>query len=124
MRIITLKYFQTCLFLPLKPGFLLLNLSFYQIEVIGTMLGFTLRRHTLVRTSIPIVRDERGHKRITQGLHEFICPLSLNPLRRCQLIAFHFAKDLMGNANHLQSPSPMFVHIRLISFYRKSLLIP
>lgn len=124
MHIIALKYFQTCLFLPLKPGYLLLNLSFYQIEVIGTMLRFTLRRHTLVRTSIPIVRDELGHKRITQGLHEFICPLSLNPLRRYQLIAFHFAKGLMGNANHTQSPSPMCVHIRLVSFYRKSLLIP
>ena len=124
MCIIAIKYFQTCLFLPLRPGFLLLNLSFYQIEVIGTMLGFTLRRHTLVRTSIPIVRDELGHKRITLGLHEFICPLSFNTLKRCQLIAFHFAKGLMGNANHIQSMSPMCVHIRLISFYRKSLLIP
>ena len=67
-------------------------------------LGFTLRRRTQIRISVPIVRVELGLHNFMQLPHKFIGSL---PLRPCldlstHSYAFHFAEDIMGNANHLQ----------------------
>ena len=76
--------------------------------------GFALRRRTQVRISTPIIRVvELGLHSIMQGPHEFIGP---TPLRPCLDVPTHShaGEGIMGNADHLQSPRFLCVHVPLL----------